>query len=222
EITNTNNTNAYQVVYLSDGSIINLAPGSSVRHQRLFTEDKREVYLTGEAFFEVSKNKVKPFYVYTGNIVTRVVGTSFNVSASAQGNVIVAVRTGKVMVYKKGTEQQEENIKMLYPLQQCTYKASINALDVSAVPDGQLLENKHIKEKEGNLNFEDVSLDSVFTSIEKRFGVTLIYDKNEFKRVYITVSVENESLENMLKVICKTAGADFRIDKDFVFIDKQE
>lgn len=222
EIVNTNNTGTYKIVYLSDGSIINLAPGSSVKHQRLFTGDKREVYLKGEAFFKVSKNKAKPFYVYTGNIVTRVVGTSFNVSSSPQGNIIVAVRTGKVMVYKKGTEEHEENIKMLYPMQQCTYKASSDVLNVSTVADKQSLEDKGIKENEGNLNFEDVYMEDVFTAIEKRFGVVLIYNKNEFKSVYITVSVENESLENMLKIICKTAGATYRIDNDFVFIDKTE
>jgi hypothetical protein len=221
EMVNTNNTAAYQVVYLSDGSIIKLAPGSSVKHQRLFTGDRREVYLKGEAFFKVSKNKAKPFYVYTNNIVTRVVGTSFNVSASSQGNVIVAVRTGKVMVYKQGTEQQEENIKMLYPMQQCTYKADSDVLDVNTVLGKQSLEleDNHIKENEGNLNFEDVNMEDVFTAIEKRFGVVLIYNKSEFKSVYITVSVENESLENMLKIICKTAGATYRIDNDFVFIN---
>lgn len=223
EIVNTNNTDTCKIVYLSDGSIINLAPGSSVKHQRLFTGDRREVCLKGEAFFQVSKNKKKPFYVYTGNIVTRVVGTSFNVSyPSSQGNVIVAVRTGKVMVYKKGAEEYGENIKMLYPMQQCTYKASSDMLNVSAVVDKQSLEDKRIKENEGNLNFEDANMENVFTTIEKRFGVVLIYNKSEFKSVYITVSVENESLENMLKIICKTANATYKIDNDFVFIDRSE
>jgi ferric-dicitrate binding protein FerR (iron transport regulator) len=220
EMIDTNTTAMYKAVYLSDGSTINLAPGSSVKHQRLFTGGKREVYLNGEAFFQVSKNKAKPFYVYTGNIVTRVVGTSFNISyTSPHGNVIVAVRTGKVMVYKKGNEHKQEDIKMLYPMQQCMYKANSDSLDVNIVADKQSLEAKQLKDA-GSLSFEDASMETVFNAIEQRFGVALIYNKNDFKSIYITATIENESLENMLKIICKTAGATYKIDSDFIFIEK--
>ena len=95
----TNNSNMPQIITLSDGSSVLLQPNSKLSYPKIFIGNQRKVYLSGEAFFEISKNPKKPFFVYANEIVTKVVGTSFRIRAySNQPNVEVLVRTGKVKV----------------------------------------------------------------------------------------------------------------------------
>ncbi len=95
-----NNTNSDYTASLPDGSTVVLKKGSKVSFIEKFVGDKREVFLTGEGFFNVVRNPAQPFYVYANGLVTRVLGTSFTVRAYAKDKeVIVAVKTGKVMVY---------------------------------------------------------------------------------------------------------------------------
>jgi len=95
----TNNSNKPQIITLSDGSSVLLQPNSKLSYPKIFTGNERKVYLSGEGFFEISKNPKKPFFVYANEIVTKVVGTSFRVKAySDQPDVEVLVRTGKVRV----------------------------------------------------------------------------------------------------------------------------
>ena len=95
----TNNSTISQVITLSDGSSVILQPNSKLSYPKIFTGNERKVYLSGEGFFEISKNRKKPFFVYANEIVTKVVGTSFRVKAYPdQPDVEVIVRTGKVKV----------------------------------------------------------------------------------------------------------------------------
>lgn len=84
-----------------DGSTVQLGPESEVRFHQNFSEGKREVYLTGKGFFDVVKDPSRPFYVYSRQIATRVLGTSFLVDAPENGTKVeVQVITGKVSVFQ--------------------------------------------------------------------------------------------------------------------------
>jgi len=99
-----NQSEKNQVVYLVDGSRITLQPGSRIQHIGFLQKDKREVYLEGNAFFEVAKDAARPFFVYSNNLVVHVLGTSFSVTTNrANGDMTVLVRTGKVAISKKQT-----------------------------------------------------------------------------------------------------------------------
>jgi len=94
-----------KLVQLEDGSQITLKPKSEVSFARHFLKEKREIKLTGEAFFEVAHDEQRPFIVYTRNVITRVLGTSFLVQA-AESNpaVVVSVKTGRVSVSREAKE----------------------------------------------------------------------------------------------------------------------
>ncbi|WP_332368634.1 FecR family protein [Spirosoma telluris] len=95
-----NEANQIMQVQLADGSRINLQKGGRLRYQTELTGVQREVYLTGEAFFDVKKNPKRPFVVYANGLVTKVLGTSFQIKALADApTVTVSVRTGRVSVY---------------------------------------------------------------------------------------------------------------------------
>lgn len=101
ELTRFNGSEKNELVFLPDGSKVTLAKGSRISYNRLMNGKKRKVCLTGEAFFDVTKSPERPFYIHTENMIIKVLGTSFRVTASA-GKESVAVKTGKVSVYLKG------------------------------------------------------------------------------------------------------------------------
>ena len=84
---------------LPDGTVVTLNASSSLHIANTFGDDKREVYLDGEAFFDVKRDPQKPFIVHTGKIATQVLGTHFNVSAyQNDSNITVSLVQGKVQV----------------------------------------------------------------------------------------------------------------------------
>src|SRR5690606_39116708 len=110
---------------LPDGSTVTLKPQSTIRYSSLFNMSVREVYLEGEGFFEVTKDKDKPFLVYANEITTRVLGTSFIVRAFDSDNKItVAVKSGKVSVMTKPEVDTNNDEIILTPNQEIVYDKS--------------------------------------------------------------------------------------------------
>ncbi|NJN33915.1 MAG: FecR family protein, partial [Saprospiraceae bacterium] len=98
EVSNT--TNTAQIINMKDGSKVTLQPNSSIVYPENFDNPKRLVYLKGEAFFEVKRDTTKPFLVYSGNLITEVLGTSFHVKSTENSPTSeVVVVSGKVAVY---------------------------------------------------------------------------------------------------------------------------
>ena len=96
---NTVNTKAgeHKIIKLTDGSTIWLSAKSSLRYPVSFNGSTREISFNGEAFFEIAKDKKHPFIVHTGKTTTRVLGTSFNITAlNDKPTITVALITGKV------------------------------------------------------------------------------------------------------------------------------
>lgn len=94
---------------LSDGTRVHANAESRLTYPVSFTGNKREVYLTGEALFEVAKDTLHPFIVHTPYGIVEVVGTRFNVNTYEKNQTTVTLEEGAVKVYceeKKGTEQK--------------------------------------------------------------------------------------------------------------------
>jgi ferric-dicitrate binding protein FerR (iron transport regulator) len=102
QVATSQHAHQFQVLRLPDGTVVTLNQQSRLEYPADFIDKTREVYLYGEAFFEVQHDPSRPFLVHTGNITTRVLGTSFNIKAYGDENdIAVAVSTGKVQVQKK-------------------------------------------------------------------------------------------------------------------------
>lgn len=208
EVIRYNGSQKNELIFLPDGSKVTLTKGARVSYDRLMNGKERKVMLNGEAFFDVVKNPEKPFYIHTQNMVIKVLGTSFRVMAS-DGKESVIVKTGKVSVYLKGQDLEQSAAKILLPKQVCTYSVPTKEL-ITADYTGKSkieIETESINE----FNFEDESLDTVLKTLEKMYSLPVHYDKAVFKNCFVTISLENESLEENLKVITKTVGASFSI-----------
>ncbi|MCY7290881.1 MAG: FecR family protein, partial [Ferruginibacter sp.] len=120
-----NSTNKSFPVSLPDGSIVTLQPNSSLYYTKNHFNNKREVCMEGEAIFNIVKDSLNPFYVYYQGIVTKVLGTSFNISTDkTSGNIEVKVFTGKVWVYENEqifSDKNTNNGIIVTPNQKAVY-----------------------------------------------------------------------------------------------------
>src|SRR5690606_9086129 len=111
-------------VTLDDGSQVSLQPQSTLTISENFSSGARVVSLRGEAFFDVERDTLRPFYVYAGDVVTKVLGTSFTVRAiESDKKITVAVKTGKVSVSTKPgvSVNQSSSEVILTPNQKAVY-----------------------------------------------------------------------------------------------------
>ncbi|MVM30148.1 DUF4974 domain-containing protein [Spirosoma sp. HMF4905] len=202
-----------QDVTLQDGSVVTLYTHSKLRYPKQFTPKLREVYLTGEAFFKITKNPKKPFWVHADQISTQVLGTSFLVKAEGN-NAKVEVRSGRVSVYTRKDIraarrlQQKESVGVVLTAnQQVAFIEKEDRLVKSVVEQPIVLQKIERHEYE----FEEVPIDKVFKQLEKTYGLTVIYDPVTVKNCFITASFSDESLFERLNLICRISRATYEI-----------
>ena len=205
-----------ELVFLPDGSKVTLSKGTRISYNRLMNGKSREVSVDGEAFFDVAKNPTKPFYIYTRNMVIKVLGTSFKVIAS-DGKESVVVKTGKVSVFLKGQDLEQSGATILLPRQVCVYSKSAGTLVMDTSADRSNIEIAAA----GNsrYSFEDVPVDTVFSTLEKMYAIPVHYESAVFQHCFITISLGDESLEEQLEVITRTIGATFSISDYGITVD---
>jgi hypothetical protein len=202
-------------VRLADGSLVVLQPNSEIHFDESFASDKRELTLIGEAFFEITKNPDHPFLVHSLGIVTKVLGTSFNIKAK-QGDktIVVDVKTGKVAVYRekrKGTEAEYH----LTPNQQVIYDRSSDKIVQQLQKDPRII----VTEKEiDEMKFEEAPAVEVFEALKKAYGIDIVYDKISFANCTLTTHISSEGLYTRLGIICKALGAEYETKGTTVYL----
>ena len=204
-----------ETLVLSDGSTIVLQPGSKVSYQKAFTGDRREVYLSAEGLFVLTKNPAKPFFVYANTVVTKVLGTSFTVKANpGDEKVQVEVLTGRVSVFKNPVQPSSdqtqpspiENEIILKPNQKLTFLAKENQFARSLVEIPQLLS---LAAEKPTSTFKGTPIRDVFEELEKAYGIELIFDEEIMQNCYLTGSFTDETLFEKLDLITRTLNASY-------------
>lgn len=212
----TNHTSKPFVIGLADGSSVLLSPQSKISYSEDFDAgDKREVFLSGEAFFEVAKNVQKPFYVYANELVTKVLGTSFNVRAFPEDkNVVVKVRTGRVAVAvadkQKITVRELDGIVLL-PNQQAVLSRDEFRLVKSLVENPSLLSSNTPIPLSHSFEFESARASDVFKAVEEAYGIDIVFDEEAFANCLFTANLTDEPLYEKLNIICKSIEASYQI-----------
>lgn len=211
------------LITLSDGSSILLQHGSRLSYPANFEGDKREVYLDGEAFFEVAKHPEKPFLVYANELVTKVLGTSFKIkSFKGQKDIQVIVRTGKVSVFKLNEVQNCKNVKVLegvviIPNQQIKFDKEKSNFSKSLVEQPEMLSEM----PQYNFEFKDISASSVFATIQKAYGISIVYDEELLKECPVTASLSDEPLYGKLELVCNAIEAEYQLIDGQVIISSK-
>ncbi|MEZ0610888.1 FecR domain-containing protein [Fibrella sp. WM1] len=217
-----NNETKPLTVALPDRSTIVVYPKSRVSYPKAFAGNKREVYLQGQAFFSVTKNPAKPFYVYANSLVTKVLGTSFTVQTYEKNRQVkVVVSTGRVSVYaasQKPTASPKDETKLtgvvLTPNQQIVFSPTDSRLVKSVVANPVVL--KPAVQQQA-FRFQRTPMAEVFTALEQAYGIKINYDADLMRTCYLTASLSDEPLFQKLDLICRTVNASYeQVNGDIV------
>jgi transmembrane sensor len=172
--------------------MVTLNKRSLLSYPEKFKGNKREVVLKGEAFFNVSPDKKKPFIIYTGETEITVVGTSFNVK-SIEGTIEVVVETGIVRVTKNGQTVE------LNAGERTTITPQVNTPVKEAVTD-KLYNYYRTRE----FVCDDTPLWKLVEVINEAYDVNIVIKNEDLRNQSITSPFYNESLEQVLNVISET------------------
>lgn len=213
EQANTGNTP--KAVQLEDGSTVTIYPGSKLAFPKHFAPGKREVYLEGEAFFKVSKNPGRPFFVYNNNIVTQVLGTSFDIRGK-NGQVEVAVKTGRVAVYENKEQisldkvQQKSNGVIITPNQKVTYYQEERHF-VTSIVDQPVPVPKESKKEDPNFVYNETPLYKVLGDLENMYELEIVLENDKLRNCLFTGDLAGQNLFNKLEGICLVFNATYEI-----------
>ncbi|SDF79284.1 FecR family protein [Dyadobacter soli] len=173
--------------YLPDSSLVYLNAGSHLRFPDHFTDTCRSIYLTGEAFFEISKDPSRPFTIHTKNTETRVLGTVFNLKAYPGEATELVVTEGKVRF------GQEEKQVVLTANQLASFDSASGALSHHNVYAGA-----YAGWKQNRLTFRDTRLSEIAVMLERWYGIKVEIRKQALKTVIFTGTYENPSLQTIV------------------------
>lgn len=216
QIINIQNVTIDTMIRFSDGSTAQLKRGGSIQFNKNFIGKQRVVtLLSGEAFFDVTKNLERPFIVYANDIVTKVLGTSFTVRTSnTEGSTSsVVVRTGRVAVFKKSDFSKPEtgfrDSIVLTPNQQVNRKENTEPL-VASIIEKPILIEKPIDNPD--FIFDNVPIATVLNTLEKAYNIEIVVDEAILKSCRMTISLGNQdALFEKLQVICKVIDAKYEV-----------
>jgi hypothetical protein len=207
----------YQVK-LADGTLVWLNAASSLHFPTVFAGKERKVEITGEAYFEVAKNKDMPFIVVANGAEIQVFGTHFNVMAYNDESELTTTLLEGSVKFVSGAESG-----MLVPGQQSQLSKSgrlrlVSNVDVNAV----------VAWKNGLFHFENAGIETVMKQLSRWYDVELVYqDKNgpdyQNKKMGDLLHADiprNTSLADVLKALEIAGGAKFEMDGKRIIIKK--
>ena len=193
---------------LPDGSTVTLNAESKIKFPEKFNSEKRELELFGEAFFEVTHDPDRPFYVKSNGSIVKVLGTSFNIRTYESENMIsVAVATGRVSF--TSPEANEEIVLM--PNEMISYENGQNEIIKKQVDP-----LKVFGWRDRVLYFKNEGLDEIIEEVERWYGVRVIVKGDFDSHGNFTGEFRNKSLENVLIGLSYLYEFDYSIENGIV------
>ena len=189
----SNNTGIVQKVTLPDGTIINLNTCSRLTYPESFSGKSREVFLDGEAYFDVAHDKRHPFIVRAGELKIRVLGTKFNVNAST----LVPQITATLIEGSIEAVTGKKNI-LMKPNQQLKYDTSSGRVSLTELTNA----SREIRWTQNVWVLSDTPLLDICQRLEQQFNIKIIIMNDELiGKSFTGEFYTNESLESILKTM---------------------
>jgi transmembrane sensor len=192
---------------LPDGTIVWLNAESSIRYPVAFGDNERKVYVTGETYFEVAKDKARPFRVVSDDISIEALGTKFNVNAYPNEPYTAATLVeGSILVTKGSTEN------ILKPGQQAQLRET--GFDIVAVETKDV-----IAWKNNQFRFINAPLESIMRQVERWYDAEVVYEDQLALHLNATIG-RDVPVSKLLHVLSETEQVHFRIDGKTIIVSK--
>lgn len=205
------------VIKLADGSVVHINAGSQFVFPSVFNKNKRQVYLTGEGFFEIKHQSDIPFVASTNDFDVEVLGTKFNLSTyPAESSIETVLIEGKVKV-KETAGNFSSNEKFLNPMQKAVFNKNNNEILVSDVED-----EEYITWYKGYLSFKSKDLVSIVKKLERHYNVEIKLNSPEMQSKTISgkLKLHQEEIDTVIQVLANTASLSVEKQNDSTFILK--
>ncbi|GAO42772.1 FecR family protein [Flavihumibacter petaseus] len=223
-------------IQLPDGTQVWLNSGSKLTYGKEFNGTQREVNLTGEAFFDVVKDSLKPFIIHARNVNIRVVGTAFNVK-SYPGDKTTETSLIRGIIEVNINNRPAEKI-ILKPNEKLVVASDDSLVAAQPTSNGKVKEKKMSPQvvidnisylpsdstvietswMENKLIFTDESFRELANRMERWFGVVIRFEKPELEQIRLTGTFQGETLQQALRALTITAPFSYSINKDKVTI----
>ena len=191
---------------LPDGSVIFLNADSHIKYSMQGEKGIREVFLEGEAWFDVTKNVKKPFIVHTRNYNVMVKGTRFNIKAyNSEKEITTTLEEGTVVI------QSDENSRLanditLKPGEQLVFNTEAGSAKIKTVNTKWFT-----SWKDNKLIFINMELKDLVVLLERKYGVDIDVNKKELMELHFDGTIKNESIIEILDIMKKTLPIDYKI-----------
>lgn len=204
------------VLFLRDGTKVWLNAASKISYAKDFIkQNTRDVYLEGEAFFDVAHNAEKPFIVHTSSIKIKVLGTSFNVkSYSDEKTIETTLIHGKVRIEQSDKNGNRIGDVELKPNQRAVFNKESKIINIKEI----VADNSGSWRRE-RLVFDEESIDNVILQMERWYNIKIHVENKGNLDCKLTANIEKESLEDVLKLIETSHGIRYTIAGSEVFIE---
>jgi ferric-dicitrate binding protein FerR (iron transport regulator) len=194
-------------ITLADGSKIWINEMSELKYPKVFDGKTREVYLSGEAYFDIRHDASHPFIIHTGKVITTVLGTAFNIKEDKLlHTIVVSVTRGRVSV-ANGIHP----LGIITPNQQITY----NEVSEQYARDYNVNAEKVTAWQQSYIHFDDVTFADAAAQLQLRFKVKISFANQKVKNCRFTgTALSDDKLDRILKVICTFNNAGYKTNAD--------
>ncbi len=220
-------------VELPDGSTVWLNSDSELRYPGIFADNQREVFLTGEAYFDIAKNEAAPFFVRANTIEIKVLGTKFNVkSYPEEGTIETTLEEGLINISRVGSEQNF----LLKPNQKAVFVKRNGKINTSGPLIDELKNVKPIQRKEQfilaenvetkvytawkdqSLIFKSETFEQLVVKMERWYNVEISIENERLKSKILTGSFDKQTIEQALEALKVSSNFKYEIDKNLIKI----
>ena len=216
---------------LPDGSSVWLNAGSKLTYNKNFGSNRRDLTLTGEAYFEVVRMPELPFIVQTPTMQVKVLGTSFNIKSypnertsetsviKGSVEIISRKRPGEKFVLKPNEKLVVSNQPTRSPAIQRTDRTPLIVLSsvTYAKKDSAIVETSWV---ENRLIFDDEPFAEVALKLERFYGIRIIIADNKLQQLHMTGTFVNETIEQALEALQLSSSFHYRISQKTVMVTK--
>ena len=199
---------------LSDGTVVSLNSGTTLKYPEQFgINGKRNVYLTGEAFFEVAKDKQHPFIVNANQVDIEVLGTKFNISAYPENPTVNSTLVeGSIQMYEADNKQ---NVILLKPNQMATWQNNSKKITTKEVDPAF-----YSAWTKGELAFKDTPFSTIAKIIQRTYDVEIINENAVLSKQNFTgtIKISESSVENILELLKRDTPFNYSVKGNTITI----